>query len=330
MRALFRITTEYPGRSNVYAVLGNAFHATLEDIGSEVGAERDAIQVGREAIERFLKRLDKELESARAKPRWRGGNIPANRLAALRQAVGLAAKRLCTRSAEAQQATRVLIEEPLTSRDGQLHGRPDRIELWETGATVLDFKTGDIYAGEHVARYERQLLLYALLCQDAFGIWPDEGLLVNPAQGATRAIQLDRNKADALAREAHALHAMLSTAVSPDLATPGLQCAECDYRPWCERYWGSSVAAETPEDTEFHVLEARSLGQVIYLRGKSVDGFIEVEGKLADHPGLCAAHTGAQVRLLGVPLGDAGGITRAGDIPRSGEVFVRPSHALAS
>jgi hypothetical protein len=77
---------------------------------------------------------------------------------------------------DARSPVELLVEEPLTSRDGTIHGRPDLLILGPH-PTIVDFKTGRVTGEDdpHPA-YERQLTIYAWLAASCLGIDVDAAL----------------------------------------------------------------------------------------------------------------------------------------------------------
>lgn len=324
MQAACRTAQIYPRRSDAFATLGTAFHQTLEHLDEVAEPGLSPAEVGRRAIGAFAGRLEHLLIKARAQPRWHEQTMPAQRHGLLRQAVGLAAKRLHMREPGRPSTTRVLVEKSLTSPDGLLHGRPDCIEVSEGRAVVIDFKTGDLRRPESVERYERQLLFYALLCQEVLGIWPERGLLINHAQGVTRAFDMDRAKGEDLAVEARSLLQRVRCAGrDASLAMPGPHCESCDFRPWCDAYWRMlELGAPGDRDLEFRVIQVRTHADSIYIRGRTRTDQVEVEGRATTCPGLALAERGAIVRVLDSVLVRVGSLLSA-ELGPNAEVFVR-------
>jgi RecB family exonuclease len=99
----------------------------------------------------------------------------------------------------------VLVEQPMTSREGWLRGRPDVVVRAPTHE-IRDFKTGRVHGSEGTvhAPYRLQLELYAVLERDATGELPDALVLIPlegnpvrwPAQSkAIRATELEAHEA---------------------------------------------------------------------------------------------------------------------------------------
>jgi RecB family exonuclease len=326
MRAAFR-AAGYPRRLNVYALVGTAFHDTLQHLGeSDVQSGYDESENARAAIREFLQRVDDQFKHARLQPRWkRNQTQPQDRIILLRQAIGLASKRLRARPTQPGANVQMYVERWLVTRDGCLGGRPDRIDVQADHGTVIDFKTGHLRQGDQAASYERQLLFYAILCEDNFGVWPERGILVNPAFGMTHEMQLDQAQGELLSEKARALRGRLSLKLGDvSLATPGAHCKACDYRPWCGAYWEMASEDSNSGDHVFSATEMRVSGTNVYVKGRSRTAFMEIEGKSDLHPGLICIRPGAEVRILDSPFASVGGVLSA-ELPPRAEVFVLPA-----
>lgn len=329
MQAACRATQIYPRREDPFLVLGRAFHEALEHLGEGTrNSDLSAVEIGKRAIAAFTRRVDELLDKARAQPRWHHRNFPSERYGLMQQALGLAAKRLYERRSRRPSSTKVLIENPLTSRDGVLHGRPDCIEISEAGAVIIDFKTGDIDNQEWAPRYKRELLFYALLCEDVLGLWPDRGLLFNLAKSVSRTFELSREEAAELAKEALTLLQQLRQGVKSEaIARPGPHCRDCDYRPWCGAYWRMIRSkTQSERDIEFVALEVRPHLETVYVRGRTSSERVEIEGSTSACPGLGLVRQGATVRVLDGSWVKVGNLLSA-SVGRETEVFVRPAPA---
>jgi hypothetical protein len=136
-----------------------------------------------------------------------------------------------------------VVETTLTSRDGLVRGRPDKID----GASeeIFDFKTGYVAEGlEWVVsdKEARQLRLYAHLAAES-AITVRRGTIVRGG-GQTATIDLTMQEVADEASAARAELAGFNDAVArgaefDDLAAPGPEsCRFCACIPFCEAFWG--------------------------------------------------------------------------------------------
>jgi hypothetical protein len=134
-------------------------------------------------------------------------------------------------------------ERKLVARSGRLIGRPDHFDR----AAITDFKSSlpDANAPkrtEILARYDRQLRVYAAIIAEVFGYWPKTGILV-AASGATLSIDLDPKQCEAEAGIAldslDKWNASLKAASRADeLATPSASaCENCRFQLICPAFW---------------------------------------------------------------------------------------------
>jgi hypothetical protein len=83
------------------------------------------------------------------------------------------------REEAAAPLTPSFFNDELTTRNGRLRGRPDHVGIVDGKLVVEDYKSGAILtadddpAAERRIRddYRRQLLVYAVLCYETFGVW---------------------------------------------------------------------------------------------------------------------------------------------------------------
>jgi hypothetical protein len=167
----------------------------------------------------------------RIKARWRARSNPS-----LHHAMG--ARRGAIRS-------RVVLEKFRTGRTMALRGKPDRVEITETGAVeVTEFKSGRIFReGRVEPSYLLQLLSYGEIVSETEDA--DVSLrLVGPDgeyrtdYGATQRTQL-QGFVSGLERTLPAGADLLAE----HLATPGDGCRNCAFRPGCSRYLASAPTA---------------------------------------------------------------------------------------
>ncbi len=256
LRATFAVSSGYPRKSSPYARLGTAFHDILENLPRlmHTAGEPDRSNpkvIRARAVEMLRRAVKREKERALKNPREAKDLWPEHLEQRMEVQAALAAGRLAGQahpmpsskmlSSEGHSGVRpsVSLEETLTSDDGLLKGRPDRVEQSPTGAVVVDYKTGSLDNPANLERYEQQCLFYAWLWHDRHGDWPSRYQIVNPLTGKDHGGDVDSRAAKALAEDARRLAQRLEEDhPSPEeQASPGEACASCEFRPWCEPFW---------------------------------------------------------------------------------------------
>ena len=128
------------------------------------------------------------------------------------------------------------LEKPFNLRLGQyiVKGVIDRLDPGDAPGTVhiLDYKTGNVPKKEPEAEKWRQLYLYALACQEVFGLQP---LTVTfyyleankPVTRQVAAKDLEKCRAE--------VEETIAALLTSDFqAVPGRHCAFCDFRDICQ------------------------------------------------------------------------------------------------
>ncbi len=203
-------------------------------------------------------------------------------------------------------------ERRLTSRDGALTGRPDRLDL-EDGE-VIDYKTGSVSAdtGAAISDAElRQLRLYAHLAREnGFQVW--RGTIIR-GTGGRFSQNIAVSEAEAEGQEARSVLARFNAAVPgasfESLARPSASaCANCPCIPFCNSFWlASSVqwADQSGIHAEGRVLALRPLDAV---HGRIVTVEIEIlrgtapagRGSLEQLPLAWLLDSAAELRVGGL------------------------------
>lgn len=139
----------------------------------------------------------------------------------------------------------------LRSKDGLVMGKVDEIRFGEGGATIIDYKTGNIFgqsvATEILSEYEEQLKLYAALFYEEYEQWPSD-LIVVGLDGRNHHIGYEKNECLALLEESKDLLRRVNKIIEADrgsnrktqlrMASPSqTKCRYCLYRPICEPYF---------------------------------------------------------------------------------------------
>jgi hypothetical protein len=170
------------------------------------------------------------------------------------------------------------IERSISSSDGNVVGRPDRVETNGAGVRLVDVKTGR-RADPVVSDAERrQLLIYAYLWHDQEGVWPTTGT-IQTSEGRGIDVELDPAAAIATVREAVAARDEANTFIAEgggwqSLARPSMDtCRHCPFRVACPSYWticeqterysqdiAGKVVARDPAGTIILAIMAGTLG----------------------------------------------------------------------
>jgi hypothetical protein len=318
----FERSQGYEPRLSFDARIGIAFHRTLEALNSFPSEPPSGPELSDWVRGRFASELRAQEEEAGERPRER--NLPRSpaRIDAAMEALLSAAHRLARRGKAhvgrpegAPPATtppdngEVEVEVPVTSRDGLLRGRVDRVEHSPEGTCIIDFKSA--LRDDLPARYERQVQLYAALWKDTRGNWPVAGEVVYPLAATTHSVPLAPEVCEATLREAvDLLQHVQREQRAEHLARPGEVCQVCSYRPWCAPFWRSQAAEVAPA----HALMRARIGlegEISSLEWK--DQFVratiewgrnrvELRAPAERFPQLRAATRGSCVRLLDADL----------------------------
>lgn len=163
-------------------------------------------------------------------------------------------------------------ERRLQSNDGLVVGRADRIEFDDGGATIIDFKTGNV-SGQSIRKevlteHQEQLKLYAALFHEECREWPRD-LIVVSLDGKKHRVDYDENECLTLLEESKDMLRRVNSLIEADekmpskLASPSQDtCRYCLYRPLCEPYSlarQSDLAEGWPSDAWGIVTEKKIL-----------------------------------------------------------------------
>jgi len=138
-------------------------------------------------------------------------------------------------------------EKWLQSKDGLVVGIADEIRFERGGATIIDYKTGNIF-GQSIeagvlSDYKEQLKLYAALFYEENGEWPCN-LIIISIDGKRHYINYKEDECLTLLEESKNLLHQVNSIIKADekaqskLASPSqANCRYCLYRPVCEPYF---------------------------------------------------------------------------------------------
>ena len=135
----------------------------------------------------------------------------------------------------------------LQSKDGLVVGRADAIKLDEAGATIIDYKTGNIFGQsietEVLSEYKEQLKLYAALFHEEHGEWPCN-LIVVSLDGKSHNVDFEEDECLTLLEESKNVLRRVNRIIEANEKTPHklaspsqTNCQYCLYRPICKPYF---------------------------------------------------------------------------------------------
>jgi CRISPR/Cas system-associated exonuclease Cas4 (RecB family) len=138
-------------------------------------------------------------------------------------------------------------EQWLQSKDGLVVGRADEIRFEGGGATIIDYKTGNISGqsieAEVLSEYKEQLKLYAALFHEEHEEW-SHNLIVISLNGKSHYIDFEENECLILLEESKNMLRRVNSIIEANekaplkLASPSqTNCWYCLYRPLCEPYF---------------------------------------------------------------------------------------------
>jgi PD-(D/E)XK nuclease superfamily len=220
--------------------LGIAFHRLVERVRRGLRQE-DLISAWDEVIERLVKTArDHPLDRRYAAPEeWPGYQLA--RIRSMRSAGEMMDRAKSAGGKRPSQARTLSVEHRLSARSGELVGRPDEF----TSTRVTDYKLslpldGSPVRNAVIARYKRQLQIYAAIIAEAKGEWVREGV-IKSGSGQSLSFELIPAVCD---READAAVALLHDwrrkfeAGPLGIANPGPeQCGECQFQSMCPAFW---------------------------------------------------------------------------------------------
>jgi hypothetical protein len=209
----------------------------------------------------------------------------------------------------------VKVEQTIVSADGQVVGRPDRVEEADNHACVVDMKTGrriDAVASE---AERRQLLFYAYLWHDRTGAWPDQGV-IETAEGVRIEVELLPAEANEVVSAVVAARERLNQQIAEgtpleQLGEPSDEsCPRCPFRVVCPAYWRVAGPSPEPRGTDVRgVVERLEGGAVATLRvreGTIPEDVVRVRGLERQQQALRPGQLVALQNLAHVPLADSG------------------------
>lgn len=204
----------------------------------------------------------------------------------------------------------IRVERSLVSRDGEVVGRPDRIEQFNGASRVVDLKTGRRAEDAITDAERRQLLFYAYLWHEESGRWPTEAC-IETGDGSRLTISVEAAEAQAIVRAAKEARAALNVRIAGGekpsaLATASEEhCRGCAFRVVCGAYWQAARAAE-----DRYVHDVRGTVEVIDPSGGVMLG------------GVVGTVEAARLRVRAfahhVPEIEVGEVLALQDLPRAG------------
>lgn len=316
------------------ARLGIAIHRLLEAAG------RGMIDcVAPEDAEAKLRSIIEETESSMRKS-WLDAH-----LVPLKRRVGSYEVRIIRAAALASSTSRSLrqsfrprgttvaddFEVWVESSDRKVGGFIDRVSRDVSGATIIDYKTGDISnratskTGTEVKpEYEMQLRIYASLFASTFGEWPS-GIRLQPLGGSPVEVKFTREGCRRLVKGAIRLLASTQRAIESHrgkehglreaLAKPDAEtCRTCLFRPGCPSYmsrapWtandGNWPIDVTGRVAEFWRQEDGRISLSLLPKRRS-DSIVRIRGLSSEpnrHPALRSLASGDRISLFNLNRG---------------------------
>lgn len=133
----------------------------------------------------------------------------------------------------------LIVEEPLSSKDGLIRGQVDLVVIGENPC-IIDYKSGlvteDGYPKEH---FVRQLCLYAHLVQDDLGIDIDDAFLFSLREGLWP-VDVSSPVRNPIVEESLEAQKLFNSRVpGPQPAFPSVTaCSFCRHVGECDEFWG--------------------------------------------------------------------------------------------
>lgn len=131
----------------------------------------------------------------------------------------------------------------LRSLDGRLSGVADVVSRRGDEVEIRDFKSGRVLAGtgELEPAYRSQLLLYGVMYEDMFGIWPKH-LVIDPLVRPAIEVPADRLEAHKVVGDVYEAMNLFNAAIEGQtlrsLAAPAPgTCTFCSHTLRCEPFW---------------------------------------------------------------------------------------------
>lgn len=202
-------------------------------------------------------------------------------------------------------ASKTTHEHWLQSNDGLVVGIADEIRFEREGATIIDYKTGNIFGQsietEVLSDYAEQLKLYAGLFHEEYGEWPNNLILIS-LDGKSHNIDYEENECLILIDESKSILRRVNNIIEANKKAPlklasssKINCRYCLYRPICEPYFLARQSDSTegwPNDAWGIVAEKKLLRNGLWkivLTSLSGTFHINIRGlRLERHPALDA------------------------------------------
>jgi hypothetical protein len=259
LRGCFEASRGYERRISFSGRLGTAFHRVLQSLLEEPPESVSLADMAAEARRRFHSELQRQEAQASLRFRERHLTRDQSRADAAVEAVMAEAQRMAREGLVNQVGAEGLsppssendvVHEPLgtdephvevevrvRSDDGLFEGIVDRAERLPEGTRIVDFKAA--LRDDLTERYARQVQLYALMWRETRGEWPVAGEVVYPMRGIAHVVSVAPDACLGVGNEARDIVRQLQRATNPaKLGLPGDVCKACDFRPWCEVFWG--------------------------------------------------------------------------------------------
>ena len=172
-----------------------------------------------------------------------------------------------------------LIEEFLASSDGMFEGIPDLVLVGQQRLLVIDYKSGFVSDDGGVdENYSDQLLLYAHLCVETFGIGSADAYLLSLREGLVPVDVSEEQRNKYVRRAIDEIRAFDQRVPGPQPAMPSEDtCRWCNHVCACDQVWDEIGRGQVLETWGGHALEGKLLDSPTMARNDLSAARIRVE-----------------------------------------------------
>jgi len=171
------------------------------------------------------------------------------------------------------------IEEFLASSDGMFEGIPDLVLVGQRRLLVIDYKSGFVSDDGGVDEdYSDQLLLYAHLCVETFGIGSADAYLLSLREGLVPVDVSEEQRNKYVRRAIDEIRAFDQRVPGPQPAMPSEDtCRWCNHVCACDQVWDEIGRGQVLETWGGHALEGKLLDSPTMARNDLSAARIRVE-----------------------------------------------------
>lgn len=157
-------------------------------------------------------------------------------------------------SSVSRSSTELKTEQILYSRDRLLVGQIDAFFVDDDGIDLIDYKSGEITTDNASIReaYVEQLLFYAYLIHENYGVYPKSLTLIGKDSDRVR-VRPSQENSNALANEMRTMLARYNDQVAQALPLEkftnpsSTNCLFCDAKPICGPFWIAASGLNLPQ-----------------------------------------------------------------------------------